>query len=43
MALENVAPLLAKEFVLLKLDYDRDTSASITSTKGKMTHAAIAA
>ena len=27
MALENVAPLLAKEFVLLKLDYDRDTGA----------------
>jgi hypothetical protein len=27
MALENVAPLLQKEFVIVKLDYDRATGA----------------
>jgi hypothetical protein len=27
MALEDVAPVLAKEFVILKLDYDRATGA----------------
>jgi hypothetical protein len=27
MALENVSPILAKEFVFAKLDFDRDTGA----------------